>query len=128
MCRSTDVGVIKKLNAEWRLNAVAIEITFCAIALHAAGGSWETSLLVPPKGLLDRKGIIVVAGCRDRSRQVAVCRRLVSLLVTAHEINDSAAMRARFRLSPPPMPRWNIKGPAWREAEAGKRINIPPRG
>ncbi len=60
-------GRDEKFNAERRLNTVAIEITFGAVALNAAARPGKTRLLVASERVFNGEGIVAVAACRGLS-------------------------------------------------------------
>ena len=77
--------------AERRLHSMRIEVALGAIPLDAPGRPREPSRLVTVERFFDRKGIVAVVACRGMPRQVGVCRTLLSLVVVAHAVDDSAA-------------------------------------
>ena len=70
----------KKLVAERRFHAPAIEMPFGTIALNAAGGPRMASVLVANTGLFNREGEFAVGSCRDRSRLVVAHSLMITQL------------------------------------------------
>jgi hypothetical protein len=105
----------QKLVAERRLNAVAIEIAFRAIALDAARCARHAGFFIESECIFNGEGIIAVAGCRGLPRQVDACRCFVSRLVGVHSFYDTAPKLGDLRLSPEttakinPIEEWRVK-------------------
>jgi hypothetical protein len=94
MCLLIIAGVIKILFSEGRFHLAAIEVTF-TIALDCAGRPRQTRASVPIQDLIDGEGKIAVGTCRDWSRLVGACRRLLSRLVVGHGIMITGPFHSR---------------------------------
>jgi hypothetical protein len=79
----------EKFFAGWRFEPAAIKVSFRTISLNAARGARMPRVFVSRKSLVNGKGKVAVAGCRDRSRHVV-----------GHVVDDSAPRGVFSLLSP----------------------------